>query len=101
MNCESIWNHHQTNYDRQEPYIKNYKGFYVKEGARCTAKITYDVFLKGWITATDKSTSENLVTGENKLHGSLNIEYNGDMQAPFLGCKLNVLSWKEDKSGIM
>jgi len=40
------FDHHQTNYDRQEPYIKNYKGFYVKEGARCTAKITYDTFLK-------------------------------------------------------
>lgn len=40
------FDHHQTNYDRQEPYIKNYKGFYVKEGARCTAKIAFDTFLK-------------------------------------------------------
>lgn len=40
------FDHHQTNYDRQEPYIKNYKGFFVKEGARCTAKIAFDTFLK-------------------------------------------------------
>lgn len=40
------FDHHQTNYDRQEEYIKDYKGFYVKEGARCTAKITFDTFLK-------------------------------------------------------
>ncbi|KKK95188.1 hypothetical protein LCGC14_2675320 [marine sediment metagenome] len=40
------FDHHQSNYDRQEKYIKNFKGFYVKEGARCTAKITFDTFLK-------------------------------------------------------
>ena len=40
------FDHHQTNYDRQEQYIKNYKGFYVKEGARCTAKIAFDTLLK-------------------------------------------------------
>jgi oligoribonuclease NrnB/cAMP/cGMP phosphodiesterase (DHH superfamily) len=38
--------HHQTNYDRQEKYIKNFKGFHVKEGARCSAKIAFDTFLK-------------------------------------------------------
>ncbi len=40
------FDHHQTNFDRQEQYIKNYKGFYVKEGARCTAKIAFDTLLK-------------------------------------------------------
>jgi hypothetical protein len=60
-----------------------------------------NVFLKGWMIATDISTAENLVSGENKLHGGIEIEYNGDMQAPFLGCKLNVLSWKEMGSGVM
>lgn len=40
------FDHHQTNYDRQEKYIKNFKGFHVKEGARCTAKIVFDTFLK-------------------------------------------------------
>ena len=42
------FDHHQSNYDRQEQYIKNYKGFYVREGARCTAKIAFDTFLKEW-----------------------------------------------------
>ncbi len=60
-----------------------------------------NVFLRGWMIATDISTAENLVSGENKLHGGIEIEYNGDMQAPFLGCKLNVLSWKEMGSGVM
>ena len=40
------FDHHQTNYDHQEQYAKNYKGFYVKEGARCTAKIAFDTLLK-------------------------------------------------------
>lgn len=40
------FDHHESNFKRQEQYIKNFKGFYVKEGARCTAKIAYDVLLK-------------------------------------------------------
>jgi oligoribonuclease NrnB/cAMP/cGMP phosphodiesterase (DHH superfamily) len=40
------FDHHQTNYDRQEKYLKNFKGFYVKEGSRSTTKIAFDTFLK-------------------------------------------------------
>ncbi len=40
------FDHHETNLKNQEEYVKNFKGFYVKEGARCTAKIAYDVLLK-------------------------------------------------------
>ncbi len=40
------FDHHESNFKRQEEYVKNFKGFYVKEGARCSAKIAYDVLLK-------------------------------------------------------
>lgn len=36
------FDHHETNLQNQEAYRDNYKGFYVEEGERCTAKIAYD-----------------------------------------------------------
>ena len=68
--------------------------------ARDQMSVAGDIYMRGWIMSTEYSpTDENLVTS-NVISGSLVIEYNGDMQAPFLGCKLNVLSWKEVGSGI-
>jgi hypothetical protein len=36
------FDHHATNLDRQQEYADRYKGFYIEEGARCTAKIAFD-----------------------------------------------------------
>lgn len=39
------FDHHETNLERQRPYIDRYHGFYVEEGGRCTSKMAYDVLL--------------------------------------------------------
>lgn len=36
------FDHHETNLQRQEQFIDQYKGFHVEEGPSCTAKIAYD-----------------------------------------------------------
>jgi Tfp pilus assembly protein PilX len=52
------------------------------------------VNLEGFIVASDLAATENLVTG-NTIGGSVNITYNGDIVAPFLGNKVKVIAWQE------
>ena len=44
--------------------------------------------------ASDAAATENLVTS-NTIGGSVNITYNGDLVAPFLSNKVDVIAWQE------
>lgn len=52
------------------------------------------VQLEGFVVASDTANSENLVTS-NTIGGSVQITYNGDIVAPFLGNKVSVIAWQE------
>ena len=52
------------------------------------------VVLEGFIVASDAAATENLVTS-NTIGGSVNITYNGDLVAPFLSNKVDVIAWQE------
>ena len=52
------------------------------------------VVLEGFIVASDAAATENLVTS-NTIGGSVNITYNRDLVAPFLGNKVDVIAWQE------
>lgn len=54
------FDHHETNLKNQEDYKDRYKGFYVEEGERCTAKIAYDTLAE----LLGRETADNQPEGQ-------------------------------------
>ena len=63
--------------------------------AKEQVSISGTVSLEGFLIAADIDTSGNLVTG-NTISASLTVTYNGDIVAPFLSNKEQLIAWREN-----
>jgi len=63
--------------------------------AKEQVSISGTVSREGFLIAADIDTSGNLVTG-NTISASLTVTYNGDIVAPFLSNKEQLIAWREN-----